>query len=433
VVYIVINHPSLIIVITEMNHRDNGNNAQPNSPGGGIIKEKSLNDKGNDKKPKSQKNKLKEPKDKPENQKPKAEAKQLPQGFTALDTCRITESNKFLRQQQILKPIGESVYPNLMAVAINFIDNQEERSKRANTNNRRNTNKNGGDADEGEDAQVKMANAVEDNEQPSTSDDSDADVSEENGGKSDTGGNAIVTTAYATPAGDEWHRTDDVNGEFDWGADGKVTYTYACDEETPGAENNMGKGNEPQPEKYVDEGSEPRPEERWQLFARPIKEWCVERSSDKLRSDTVDTGKTKDHPDSPKTDKVKSDNSDTDPVPTRKNRSDGGSSDKNRSDGANGYFKVPWCLHSFIHSKHLRRSTEAEVLECDDTMDFVVRTKLFISWQTKDADENDKPTLLGKETVIHQGNIFRKHRNCILGMAEAQKLYASRVVARTSA
>jgi len=200
----------------------------------------------------------------------------------------------------------------------------------------------------------------------------------------------------------------------------------------------------------------------WQLFARPIKEWCVERSSktrsDKLRSDTVDTGKTKDDPDSPKTDKVKSDNSDTDPVPTRKNRSDGGSSDKNRSDGdssdktrsdknrsdgdssdktrsdgGNGYFKVPWCLHSFIHYKNLRRSTEAEFLECDDTMDFVVRTKLFISWQTKDADENDKPTLLGKETVIHQGNIFRKHRNCILGMAEAQKLYASRVVARTSA
>ena len=87
--------------------------------------------------------------------------------------------------------------------------------------------------------------------------------------------------------------------------------------------------------------------------------------SDKLRSDTVDTGKTRDDPDSPKTDKVKSDSNDTDTVPTRKNRSDGGSSDKNRSDGnssdktrsdgENGYFKVPWWLHSFIYYSNLRR------------------------------------------------------------------------------
>ena len=59
---------------------------------------------------------------------------------------------EFLKQQQTLKPVGETVYPNKMAVAIKFIDNQEERSRRANTNNRRNTNKNDGDADGDEDA-----------------------------------------------------------------------------------------------------------------------------------------------------------------------------------------------------------------------------------------------------------------------------------------
>ena len=187
---------------------------------------------------------------------------------------------EFLKQQQTLKPIGKSVYPNQTAVAINFIDNQKERSRRANTNNRCNTNKNGGDADEGEDAQVKMANAVKDNEQPRTSDDSNADVSEENDGKSDTGGIATVTTAYATPAGDEWHRTDDVNEEFDWNADGRVTYTNACDDETPGAENYMGKGNEPQPEKYMDEGSEPRPEQQRDIH--PEVESIVEPANVKL-------------------------------------------------------------------------------------------------------------------------------------------------------
>ena len=90
-----------------MNHRDNGNNAQPNSPGGGIIKEKSLNDRGKDKKPKSQKTKLKKPKNKPENQKPKAEAKPLPQGFTALESCRITELNKLTQYTKMTKALAQ--------------------------------------------------------------------------------------------------------------------------------------------------------------------------------------------------------------------------------------------------------------------------------------------------------------------------------------
>ena len=168
---------------------------------------------------------------------------------------------EFLKQQQTLKPVGETVYPNEMAVAINFIDNQDERSRRANTTNRRNTNNNGGDADGGEDAQVKITNAVKDNEKPQTSDNSDANDSKENDGKSDTGGNATVTTAYATPAGNAWHGSEDVKEEFDWNADSTVTYTNACDNEIPKTQNYMVKGSEPQPE-HMDKGSVPQPEQR---------------------------------------------------------------------------------------------------------------------------------------------------------------------------
>ena len=75
--------------------------------------------------------------------------------------------------------------------------------------------------------------------------------------------------------------------------------------------------------------------------------------NDNVSSDTVDTGKARSETDSPKTHNVKSDTDDT--VPTDKNRSGGDSSDKTRSDGENGYFKVPWWLHSFIYYGNLRR------------------------------------------------------------------------------
>ena len=180
--------------------------------------------------------------------------------------CMNAKCNKalmeFLNQQQALKPVGKTVYPNKMAVAINFINNQEERSRRANTNNGRDTNKSGGDADGDEDAEVKTTNVVEDNEESQTSDNSEAGVRKENDGKSDAAGNATVTTAYAAPAGDEWHRSEDVKEEFDWNADGTVSYTNACEDKTPEAENYMDEGNEPQPENYMDEGSEPQPEQQ---------------------------------------------------------------------------------------------------------------------------------------------------------------------------
>ena len=163
-----------------------------------------------------------------------------------------------------------------MAVAINFIDNQEERSRRANTNNRRNTNNNGGDADGDEDAQVKITNAVKDNKKSQTSDNSNASVSKENDGKIDTGGNATVMTAYATPAGNAWHGSEDVKEEFDWNADGTVSYMNAYDDKIPEPQNYMDKGSEPQPENYMDKGSEPQPEQRRDI--QPLENYMYEGS-----------------------------------------------------------------------------------------------------------------------------------------------------------
>ena len=76
-----------------------------------------------------------------------------------------------------------------------------------------------------------------------------------------------------------------------------------------------------------------------------------------------------------------------------------------------------------------KSSTEAELVGCDDSMNFVLLREGFITAITYLPTEN---------LVSGEGSNFKKHRNCILGIteleeAEAQKLYASRVEARTSA
>ena len=83
-----------------MSDRDTGNNVPQNSTGGDINKDKSGNNKGKDRKPK---HKPKKPKKKQESQKPKAEQKKLPQGFSALESCRIKESNKMSQYPKVKK------------------------------------------------------------------------------------------------------------------------------------------------------------------------------------------------------------------------------------------------------------------------------------------------------------------------------------------
>ena len=51
-----------------------------------------------------------------------------------------------------------------------------------------------------------------------------------------------------------------------------------------------------------------------------------------------------------------------------------------------------------------KSSTEAKLVGCDDSMNFVVWTKLFVGWQTKDAEEKDRTKLLGRKTIIQQDN-----------------------------
>ena len=152
---------------------------------------------------------------------------------------------------------------------------------------------------------------------------------------------------------------------------------------------------------------------------------------------------------------------------------------------------------SMKQTLNTKSSTEAELVGCDNSMNMVVWTKLFMGWQTKDAEEKHKTNLLGKKVIIQQdntaairmerfgkrsstkrtrhlsiryyyitnllkegfitaitympiaemvsdyltkplqGSVFRKHRNCILGItemeeAEALQSYKSMVEARTS-
>ena len=87
-----------------MQNRNIGNNAPPNSPRGDINKDKSLNNKGKDKKPKQKSKKLTK---KPENQKPKVEQKKLPPGFSALESCRISKLNKLSQYAKMRKGLIE--------------------------------------------------------------------------------------------------------------------------------------------------------------------------------------------------------------------------------------------------------------------------------------------------------------------------------------
>ena len=51
-----------------------------------------------------------------------------------------------------------------------------------------------------------------------------------------------------------------------------------------------------------------------------------------------------------------------------------------------------------------KSSTEAELVGCDDSMNMVVWTKLFMGWQTKDAEEKHKTKLLGNKVITQQDN-----------------------------
>ena len=56
------------------------------------------------------------------------------------------------------------------------------------------------------------------------------------------------------------------------------------------------------------------------------------------------------------------------------------------------------------HKINTKSSTTAEVVGVDNTMNFLVWVKLFLEWQMKDHDEEEKTKLLGKHNVLLQDN-----------------------------
>ena len=51
-----------------------------------------------------------------------------------------------------------------------------------------------------------------------------------------------------------------------------------------------------------------------------------------------------------------------------------------------------------------KSSTEAELVGCDDCMNFMVWVKLFLEWQMKDHHNDEKTKLIGKRTILLQDN-----------------------------
>ena len=51
-----------------------------------------------------------------------------------------------------------------------------------------------------------------------------------------------------------------------------------------------------------------------------------------------------------------------------------------------------------------KSSTESKLVGCDDVMNFMVWVKLFMSWQMKDHEENEKTKLIGKRNILLQDN-----------------------------
>ena len=123
-------------------------------------------------------------------------------------------------------------------MCIEYFDNQEEHNRRANIHSRRNVNKNPGNEEANEDADVKMTNAVKDIAEPeSTKYGNKGDVPEDKGMSEDTD-DAVVETILAAPAGNMWHSVNKVE-EFNLNADGRVPYTNAQDDKFPEEQNKI--------------------------------------------------------------------------------------------------------------------------------------------------------------------------------------------------
>ena len=97
-----------------MLNRDTGESTPSKSTGGGANNDGAGNDSGKDKKPKGKPKKTTKPKPKKDKQKPKTSLnKPLPEGFVAMEDCRLDEDNKLskcgkmkARQKTVAENLG---------------------------------------------------------------------------------------------------------------------------------------------------------------------------------------------------------------------------------------------------------------------------------------------------------------------------------------
>ena len=137
----------------------------------------------------------------------------------------------FLKQQQSLKPEGETVYPNSTSLACNMINNQEEANRRSNNNNNNNNNNrrtrpvpDNDEVDNGDDeANVNVTDTQEDgkaevNNAEAYTESEDVDSKDGDNANNDDS-IAFVNWQY-TNTGDEFHQVyDDVGNDYSWDED----------------------------------------------------------------------------------------------------------------------------------------------------------------------------------------------------------------------